>query len=391
MNDQREEAKIEKYAEKKKSGPIIKIMDKADTEVLIEALKALGGIADEDSANKITHYLDHPDAGVRVAACQAALVIDTDYMKTRVRHQLAVEQDTDAKKQIESPRRHQKRQGGIQAAGNPDDRAGTPGVLQPFFQAVGLDGKNLLAAPRLRFLIRRDEGLCGEKSPQGKLLPLHVHREDQISVLFRCREGVHPPSFMAQSVNIQISVYSLVFKPSRFGEQGAVFRDQVVPPTNVEMMDRLGGSATPMGFGEVYTSLQSHIIDGAENNEMALTDNGHGDVCKYYSYDMHQMIPDILIGNNDFLEGLSSEERAIFDEGFALVNQVQREEWVEAVENAKDRAQNEQGVTFLYPDTEPFKEACLPMHEQMLGNYPDLVPIYDAIQAYNQQYPAEES
>ena len=162
-------------------------------------------------------------------------------------------------------------------------------------------------------------------------------------------------------------------------------------PTNVEMMDTLGGSATPMGFGEVYTSLQSHIIDGAENNEMALTDNGHGDVCKYYSYDMHQMIPDILIGNNDFLEGLSSEERAIFDEGFALVNQVQREEWVEAVENAKDRAQNEQGVTFLYPDTEPFKEACLPMHEQMLGNYPDLVPIYDAIQAYNQQYPAEES
>ena len=101
MNDQREEAKIEKYAEKKKSGPIIKIMDKADTEVLIEALKALGGIADEDSANKITHYQDHPDAKVRVAACKAALVIDTEYMKTRVRHQLAVEQDADAKKQIQ--------------------------------------------------------------------------------------------------------------------------------------------------------------------------------------------------------------------------------------------------------------------------------------------------
>ena len=58
-------------------------------------------------------------------------------------------------------------------------------------------------------------------------------------------------------------------------------------PTNIEMMRLLGGSATPMSFGEVYTSLQSNIIDGAENNEMALTDNGHGDVCKYYSYDMH--------------------------------------------------------------------------------------------------------
>ena len=85
-------------------------------------------------------------------------------------------------------------------------------------------------------------------------------------------------------------------------------------PTNVQMMNLLGGSATPMGFGEVYTALQSKIIDGAENNEMALTDNGHGDVCKYYSYDMHQMIPDILIGNNAFLEGLSEEERAIFEE-----------------------------------------------------------------------------
>lgn len=160
-------------------------------------------------------------------------------------------------------------------------------------------------------------------------------------------------------------------------------------PTNVEMMNLLGGSATPMGFGDVYTALQSKIIDGAENNELALTDNGHGDVCKYYSYDMHQMIPDILIGNVDFLDGLSDEERAIFDEGFELVNQVQREEWGTAVEAAKDRAQNEQGVQFLYPDTKPFQEACEPMHEEMLEKYPDLKPIYDAIQAYNEQYPTD--
>ncbi|OUN35323.1 TRAP transporter substrate-binding protein DctP [Lachnoclostridium sp. An76] len=162
-------------------------------------------------------------------------------------------------------------------------------------------------------------------------------------------------------------------------------------PTNIEMMDRLGGSATPMGFGDVYTSLQANIIDGAENNELALTDNGHGDVCKYYSYSMHQMIPDILIGSNDFLDGLSDDERAIFEEGFELVNQVQREEWVKAVEESKDRAQNEQGVQFNYPDIEPFREACLPMHDDMLEKYPDLVPIYDAIQAYNEQYPADES
>ena len=159
-------------------------------------------------------------------------------------------------------------------------------------------------------------------------------------------------------------------------------------PINVEMMKLLGGSATPMGFGEVYTGLQSKIIDGAENNELALTNNGHGDVCKYYSYDMHQMIPDILIGNNAFLEGLSEEERAIFEEGFELVNQAQRAEWDKSVEEAKEKAENEQNVQFLYPDTRSFEEACKPLHESVLSENPALQETYDAIQEYNKMYPS---
>lgn len=159
-------------------------------------------------------------------------------------------------------------------------------------------------------------------------------------------------------------------------------------PTNIEMMKLLGGSATPMGFGEVYTALQSNIIDGAENNEMALTDNGHGDVCKYYSYDMHQMVPDILIGNDVFLDELTEEERAVFEEGYKLVNQVQRQEWVEAVEKAKEKAVNEQKVQFIYPDQEPFKKACMPLHKSVLSNNRAIQPIYDLIQKYNEKYPS---
>lgn len=157
-------------------------------------------------------------------------------------------------------------------------------------------------------------------------------------------------------------------------------------PTNIEMMRLLGGSATPMGFGDVYTALQSNIIDGAENNEMALTDNGHGDVCKYYSYDMHQMVPDILIGNSAFIEDLTEEEQAIFEEGYELINRVQREEWIKAVEAAKEKAANEQNVQFIYPDQAPFVEACAPLHDSVLSKNPDLKPIYDAIQTYNEQF-----
>jgi len=159
-------------------------------------------------------------------------------------------------------------------------------------------------------------------------------------------------------------------------------------PTNVRMMELLGGTATPMGFGDVYTALQSQIIDGAENNELALKNNGHGDVCKYYSYDMHQMIPDLVLCNWSFLEDLPADERAIFDEGFKIINKVQREAWTGAVEVALEHAKNVQGVNFLYPDTAAFQEAVMPLHQETLASNADLQPIYDMIQAYNAEYAA---
>ena len=150
--------------------------------------------------------------------------------------------------------------------------------------------------------------------------------------------------------------------------------------SNIRMMELFGGAATPMGFGEVYTALQQGVIDGAENNELALTSNKHGEVAKYYSYDMHQMVPDILIGNLKFLNGLSPEERAIFNEGFALFSQVQRKAWTASVEKAKKQAKEEMHVQFIYPDVALFKEKVLPLHNEVLNANPKLKPIYDKIQ-----------
>ena len=47
---------------------------------------------------------------------------------------------------------------------------------------------------------------------------------------------------------------------------------------------------------------------------------------------------------------------------------------------------NEQGVTFFYPDQGPFVEACLPLHRSVLENNPEIRPMYDAIQEYNERY-----
>ena len=161
-------------------------------------------------------------------------------------------------------------------------------------------------------------------------------------------------------------------------------------PTNVRMMNLLGGSASPMGFGEVYTALQAGIIDGAENNEMSLTDNGHGDICKYYSYDMHQMVPDVVIANYDWLNNLPKKDRKIFEEGFKILNKTQRKEWITAIEKAKEKAANEQGVEFFYPDQNDFVNQVAPLTKEVLDRNTKLQPYYDAIQIYNDKFPAKK-
>lgn len=110
-------------------------------------------------------------------------------------------------------------------------------------------------------------------------------------------------------------------------------------PASVEMVKAFGAAAAPMGFGEVYTAIQQGVIDGAENNELALTNNKHGEVAKYYSYNKHQMVPDMLVANLKFLNSLSPEDYQVFKEAAALSTEVEMEEWDKSIEEAKKSPQ----------------------------------------------------
>lgn len=81
-------------------------------------------------------------------------------------------------------------------------------------------------------------------------------------------------------------------------------------PTSIAMIRAMGGSATPMSSGETYTGLQQGIIDGAENNETVLVQDGHGEVCKSYTYTQHQMVPDIVIISTETWESLDEAEQS---------------------------------------------------------------------------------
>ena len=79
--------------------------------------------------------------------------------------------------------------------------------------------------------------------------------------------------------------------------------------SQTDMMNYLGGIPVAMSYGDVYTSLQTGIIDGTENNETALTTGKHGEVCKVYSVDQHAMIPDVLIMREKVWESISPEDQ----------------------------------------------------------------------------------
>lgn len=155
-------------------------------------------------------------------------------------------------------------------------------------------------------------------------------------------------------------------------------------PTNVRMMQLFAAAAAPMSFGEVYTAIQSGVIDGGENNELALTNNKHGEVAKYYTYNQHQMVPDLLVGNVKFLNELPVEERKVFDEAAKESTRVEREAWEEntkiAIEDAKAM-----GVEFIETDVQKFKEKVLPLHEELLLQNSKLKPIYKKIQQVNKE------
>lgn len=161
-------------------------------------------------------------------------------------------------------------------------------------------------------------------------------------------------------------------------------------PASVAMMQAFGAAASPMSFGEVYTAIQQGVIDGAENNELALTNNKHGEVAKYYTYNMHQIIPDMLVGNLKFIQGLDEDELKVFKEAALKSTEVELTEWDKCVEEAKNTAHNEMGVEFIYPDITLFKDKVKNMQQDMIQKNPSIVDIYNHIQEVNKRIGEEK-
>lgn len=151
-------------------------------------------------------------------------------------------------------------------------------------------------------------------------------------------------------------------------------------PTSIKMVEMLGASPIAMAQAEVYTSIQQGVLDGAENNEFALTIARHGEVAKNYSYDMHTRIPDIMLISKTTYDSLTPEEQTAVIEAARESTEFQKGVWGEAVAATKKEAADNFGVTYYYPDVAEFQAAVQPMYEE-LKSEPEKYAVYEQIRA----------
>lgn len=149
-------------------------------------------------------------------------------------------------------------------------------------------------------------------------------------------------------------------------------------PMAISYIEALGGSPTPISYGELYTALQSGIVDGAENNPPSYYSSRHYEVTKYYSLTRHTSVPDVLITGTRFWNSLTKKEQQWVQQAADESAVYQRKIWKKAVNESMDKVQKA-GVQIIEPNRSPFIKAVQPMYRHFKEKHPDLSKLVNKI------------
>lgn len=143
----------------------------------------------------------------------------------------------------------------------------------------------------------------------------------------------------------------------------------------VGMIEAMGGNATPMAFAEVYQSIKTGVVDGAENNPPSYESTSHFEVAQYYSMSQHLIIPECLCMSKKTFDALSAEQQAAVREAGRKSTELQRELWQKR-EMASMEIVKAGGVTVNeIADKSAFQAAMAPVYESFLSANPDMVEL----------------
>ena len=151
-------------------------------------------------------------------------------------------------------------------------------------------------------------------------------------------------------------------------------------PIFIDMMSEMGGSGIPIAFNELYTAMQTGVVDGAENNPPSYSTQKHYEVAGYYSLTEHLVVPEIFVFSKRVWDTLSEEHQNLIREASVLATEKERELW-EAMEAKAMEELVAIGIQVNDDvDKAAFIEATAPVREKFGGQYAELLERIEAVE-----------
>jgi TRAP-type C4-dicarboxylate transport system substrate-binding protein len=147
----------------------------------------------------------------------------------------------------------------------------------------------------------------------------------------------------------------------------------------VDMMNDLGGNGVAMGYDQVFTALQTGVVDGAENNPPSFVFDNHYQVAKYYTLTEHLIVPEMLVFSRPIWNKLSKDDQALVQKLGREAQMNERVLWgqYEAKALAKMKESGIQIVTIA--DKKPFQDAVKPVWDKYAPQFSDMIKRIQAV------------
>jgi tripartite ATP-independent transporter DctP family solute receptor len=142
-------------------------------------------------------------------------------------------------------------------------------------------------------------------------------------------------------------------------------------PMFVEMANSMGGNGVAMGYDQVFSALQTGVVDGAENNPPSFVFDNHYQVAKYYTVDEHLIVPEMLVFSKKAWDAMSKEDQALLMKFAKEAQQEERKLWEVYEQQAMDKAKAA-GIQIIQvsdADKKAFQDAVKPVWDKYGPKY----------------------
>ncbi|MGO8868431.1 MAG: TRAP transporter substrate-binding protein [Alphaproteobacteria bacterium] len=144
-------------------------------------------------------------------------------------------------------------------------------------------------------------------------------------------------------------------------------------PMFVDMMNALGANGVPMGYDQVFSALQTGVVDGAENNPPSFVFDNHYQVAKHFTLTEHLIVPEILVFSRKTWDGLSKDDQALIAKLARAAQFEERTLWDAKEKDAFDKMKAAGIDVERIADKTPFQKAVKPVWDKYGAKYADLI------------------